>query len=179
MASPGAREAVDDLLDSEARSVAEVRAAGSAVTVLPFRTSGEGGLRAAQANEARLFCLSVVRDREYREALMIAAKARVLPPAIERMIWHYAYGRPPDKVELQVSTLPQLAELPLDQLAARATDVARTILALSAEQAEADSDAEGQAQARTDEAQRRCVTLTDMATSVSQTEQRQLNRQTD
>lgn len=54
----------------------------------------------AQKNEARLFALAIVRDPEYRRNLMQALRERSAPAAVENMVWAYAYGKPPDRVEV-------------------------------------------------------------------------------
>lgn len=125
----------------------DLRAIAARQNVLPFR-GGVDGLRGAQVNEARLFCLGIVRSQEYRDALMLCALARTLHPSIERMIWHYAYGKPPDRIELQVTSEAgaALSELSLPELADRAKALAQSILQLpeaqraEREQAEASLD---------------------------------------
>lgn len=74
-----------------------------------------------QRAEARMFALSIVRDPEYRKNLLIYARARMLPPAIEAMLWAYAYGRPVERVDVNVSQDPSRLEgLSRQELAERA-----------------------------------------------------------
>ena len=55
------------------------------------------GIVAKPTKELRGFCRAFVEDQVYRENLLLrilAGKA----PFIETLIWHYAYGKPPDKL---------------------------------------------------------------------------------
>ena len=62
-----------------------------------------GGRRRGTTNkvtaEARAVCAAIVDDPAYRKKLVARAKAGELPPAIEAMLWHYAYGKPKEQVE--------------------------------------------------------------------------------
>ena len=42
----------------------------------------------------KLASAAIVNDPVYRQKLLKAARARKLTPAIECMLWHYAYGKP-------------------------------------------------------------------------------------
>lgn len=88
---------------------------------LPFPARPAGSpLGRAQRNEAKLFALQIVRDPEYRSGLLRAARARKLPPAIETMLWHYAYGKPVEKIDIGLSTdeLEEMSDLELAKRAA-------------------------------------------------------------
>lgn len=50
--------------------------------------------------EVRAFCSSLVGDKQYRAKLRADFKCRKLNPVIESMVWHYAVGKPSDKVEM-------------------------------------------------------------------------------
>lgn len=55
------------------------------------------GIVAKPTKELRAFCRAFVEDLVYRDNLLLrilAGKA----PFIETLIWHYAYGKPPDKL---------------------------------------------------------------------------------
>lgn len=43
---------------------------------------------------------NVLRSPAYVQNLKARADEGRLPPAVEQMLWHYAAGKPPDKVEL-------------------------------------------------------------------------------
>ena len=49
--------------------------------------------------EAKAVCAAIVDDPAYRKKLIARAKAGELAPAIEAMLWHYAYGKPKEQVE--------------------------------------------------------------------------------
>lgn len=45
------------------------------------------------------FCRGILRSRDYRKALLLRVRIGDLPPAIESLIYHYAEGKPVDRVE--------------------------------------------------------------------------------
>lgn len=95
---------------------------------LRFQPSGNK-LSEAQRSEARLFCLKILRDPEYREMLHKRAIAGVLPPAMESMLWHYAYGKPPDRIEIGLlGGEADLEHLSAAELAERAQALAQALL---------------------------------------------------
>ena len=49
--------------------------------------------------EVRAACVAIVDDPHYRTKLLARARAGALPPAVECMLWHYAKGKPKDRVE--------------------------------------------------------------------------------
>ena len=105
-------------------------------------------LTTAQHNEARIFALRVVRDPLYREKLLIFARARRLHPLIEQMLWHYAYGKPPERVELgRAGDFESLEHLSKEELAERARKLAELLLKPPTDTSDAAQQA---AQAKTD-----------------------------
>ena len=72
--------------------------------------------------EARAACALIVDDPGYRAKLTSRAKAGILPPAMEVLLWHYAKGRPKELVEVSASLQMQaissdgLARLTTEQL---------------------------------------------------------------
>jgi len=54
----------------------------------------------AKRNEAQAFARSILRDPEYRQNLLEAARKRTLAPVVEAMLYAYAYGKPPHRVEI-------------------------------------------------------------------------------
>jgi hypothetical protein len=50
--------------------------------------------------EIREFCQSLVADDTYRASLQAAWRARTLPPAIEQLVWSYAFGRPAQSIDV-------------------------------------------------------------------------------
>jgi hypothetical protein len=82
-----------------------------------FEVIDGGRLSNAQRNEARLFALQIVRDPAVRTRLLEQARSGRLPPPIMLMLFHYAYGKPPDRLE--IGRGPDLSELSEEQLMAR------------------------------------------------------------
>lgn len=62
--------------------------------------------RAAKAEALRL-----LEDPDYRAAFADAWKTRKIAPQIEMMVWHYAYGKPKETLQLESKTQPQMVEL--------------------------------------------------------------------
>lgn len=50
--------------------------------------------------EVRELCQRLVTDPAYLETLVTDFKKRELPPQIETLIWHYAFGRPVTRLEV-------------------------------------------------------------------------------
>ena len=77
------------------------------------------GRKAGTANvatrEGRAMALSLVEDPAYLKSLKTRMISGTLPPAVECMVWAYAYGKPPDKlvVEGQRRPLIFLSQYPL------------------------------------------------------------------
>jgi hypothetical protein len=85
-------------------------------------------------NEARGIALRIVRNKEYQRTLEQAAINRDLPPAVETMLWHYAYGKPADRIEIGTAGSFQMADLELlsnEELAQRAEVLGSCIRALA------------------------------------------------
>lgn len=67
-----------------------------------------GGRRMGSKNKRRrdieTYCRSIVEDATYRAQLQARALAGTLPPPLEVLLFHYAYGKPSEP--LDVGTLP-------------------------------------------------------------------------
>ena len=65
-----------------------------------------GGRRKGTPNkvtaEARIVCAAVLDDATYRTNLTARARAGTLAPAVEAMLWHYAFGKPRDSLDVTV-----------------------------------------------------------------------------
>lgn len=82
-------------------------------------------------HEARRMAAMIVDSKGYRRSLMQRAHAGTLPPAVEVMLWHYRYGRPVKKIEMDVNDQrlsTQLMNMTSEELAARALEVHAEIL---------------------------------------------------
>ena len=63
-----------------------------------------GGRRKGTPNkvtaEARAVCAAILDDPTYRTNLTARARAGTLAPAVEAMLWHYAFGKPKDSLDV-------------------------------------------------------------------------------
>ena len=50
--------------------------------------------------EVRKICTALVNDAKYRDNLTRRLQAGKLPPAVECLLWHYAFGKPKDEIEI-------------------------------------------------------------------------------
>jgi hypothetical protein len=44
---------------------------------------------------------ALVDDADYRVLFKARLHAGTIPPGVEQMLWHYAYGKPPDSLTLR------------------------------------------------------------------------------
>jgi hypothetical protein len=65
------------------------------------------------------FCKEVLSSTQYRESLLRRIIMGELPPAIEQLLYHYAHGKPTEKVEIK-DTTNQLEDMTIEQLEQRA-----------------------------------------------------------
>ena len=83
-----------------------------------------GGRRKGTPNkvtaEARAVCAAILDDRTYRTNLTARARAGTLAPAVEAMLWHYAFGKPKDSLDVTVGPAGDLSELSTEDLLHRA-----------------------------------------------------------
>lgn len=70
--------------------MAKGRKTGGRVAGVPNRAGGE--------IEAR--CRALIESSDYQEIFQRRFEAGKLPPALEAMTWHYAYGKPKERMEL-------------------------------------------------------------------------------
>lgn len=64
--------------------------------------------------EIRQFCREVLSGEEYRKALRERIRKGKLSPPVEVMIWGYAYGKPPEKVELTINDAHRMSDHDLE-----------------------------------------------------------------
>lgn len=86
------------------------------------------GTKNKASKEAREFCQGIVCTRWYKASLIRRIRNNTLAPAVEVMINHYARGKPPDVVEVEVNEQQDLRELSDMQLAKRAAELSREFL---------------------------------------------------
>jgi len=77
--------------------------------------------------EAKTFCQEVLRSEEYRNSVKTRARSGTLPPQVEVLLWHYAYGKPVEHVALTTAANTDLSELTTEQLAERANFIASVL----------------------------------------------------
>ena len=74
-----------------------------------------GGRRKGTPNkvtaEARAVCAAILDDPTYRTNLTARARAGALAPAVETMLWHYAFGKPKDSLNVTIGPAGDLSEL--------------------------------------------------------------------
>ncbi len=65
---------------------------------------GQGGRPKGVKNKATravtAIAIKLVEDREYRRQFALRFKAGELAPPLEAMVWHYAYGKPTEHMEI-------------------------------------------------------------------------------
>jgi hypothetical protein len=77
--------------------------------------------------EAKSFCLDILRSDEYRRSVQVRAKLGTLPPAVETLLWHYAYGKPVEHVAVTTAANADLSDMSAEQLAERASFIASVL----------------------------------------------------
>jgi hypothetical protein len=67
-----------------------------------MKSQKTGGRRRGTPNKAtrdvKEFCASLLESAQYQRHLCERVHAGTLPPALEAMLWHYAYGVPKQTV---------------------------------------------------------------------------------
>lgn len=86
---------------------------------------GHNGATNFTRGEAQAFARKLVNSQSYRDSLERRITADKLAPAVECMLWHYAWGKPIEQVNVTVSPgTEDLTNLPLDELYKRAAALA-------------------------------------------------------
>lgn len=82
----------------------------------PWYVGFGGGTSAAQfaKTEASRFARDLLNSEEYRSSLRERIKNKTLSPAVEVMLWHYGYGKPPETVEI-TSHVGDISQMTPDQ----------------------------------------------------------------
>lgn len=79
-------------------------------------------------HEAQKFARRLVESEKYRLKLQEDLDARNVAPAIEAMLWAYAYGRPVEQISMTVSQGQEdLSTLSLIELQKRAADMQKML----------------------------------------------------
>ncbi len=72
-----------------------------------------------KSNEAKTFARDILRSEKYKKTLRVRAENGTLPAAVEQMLWHYAYGKPVEQIEVR-GLGADLSALSEEELAQRA-----------------------------------------------------------
>lgn len=79
-----------------------------------------GGATNFTKSEAQRFARQMLQSQTYRDDLERRLLSGTLAPAIETMLWHYAYGKPIEQINLNVSQQEDLSQLSVQELFDRA-----------------------------------------------------------
>src|SRR5438128_861037 len=74
-------------------------------------------------HEVQAFCRSLITSQTYRDGLEARLLKGELPPVLESMLWYYAFGKPQEQVQVNVSAAEDLSTLSVQQLYERAKQV--------------------------------------------------------
>lgn len=78
--------------------------------------------KALVQREVRDMARLLLTDPIYLENLSLRIRVGEAAPAVETMLWHYAYGKPKETVEVQA---PAFEDQSIEQLRARAIELAQ------------------------------------------------------
>lgn len=89
---------------------------------------GNNGATNFTRSEAQQFARGILQSDDYRNSLKSRAKTGTLPPQVETMLWHYAYGKPVEQLNVTNSSgldLSQMGSAELADIATRLADAMR------------------------------------------------------
>lgn len=95
---------------------------------------GSNGATNFTRHEAQKFARSLLNSQTYRDSLEARMKRHELPPAVEVMLWHYAFGKPVEQVEVKVTT-QDLSSLSAVELLEKADKLRQELLDAAAAEA--------------------------------------------
>lgn len=76
--------------------------------------------------EAQKFARDLLSSKTYRDSVEDRIAQKTLPPAIEAMLWHYAYGKPVEQVNVNVTQGEDLSTLGIEDLQKRLEEMLDT-----------------------------------------------------
>lgn len=88
---------------------------------------GATGATAHVRHEVQKAARKILENGDYQASLVLRAKLGTLPPAVETMLWHYAYGKPAENLNVNVQDQTDLSSLSVEDLAGRALQLARAL----------------------------------------------------
>lgn len=81
----------------------------------------QGGVTVFTRHQAQTFARNLLQSETYRENLEERIKDKTLQPGVEIMLWHYAFGKPVEQVQLTVTQgVEDLSTMSIDELYERA-----------------------------------------------------------
>ena len=89
----------------------------------PWYVGGGTRTTASTRHDAQRFCREIVSSDIYRKGLKERADKGDLAPALEAMLWAYAYGKPVEQVRMTIETEEDLSELSIEELEARTLEM--------------------------------------------------------
>lgn len=83
----------------------------------PWQVVPGQGVTVFTRHQAQTFARNLLQSETYRESLEERIKQKNLAPAIEALLWHYAFGKPVEQVQISVTQgVEDLSSLTLDEL---------------------------------------------------------------
>lgn len=93
----------------------------------PWSIGSGGTATAFTRHQAQTFCRDILESQVYRDNLRERAETGQLAPAIEAMLWAYAYGKPPDQIKISLEAQADFSQMSTAELAAAAADLAKAL----------------------------------------------------
>jgi hypothetical protein len=93
--------------------------ARSSTSFVPGSRTGKGRPKGSPnkvSSEVRAIAKALVEDRAYREGLQERLRDGTAAPAVEVMLWNYAYGKPKNELALTLDIMSQQQLANLRQL---------------------------------------------------------------
>lgn len=89
---------------------------------------GTNGATNFTRHQAQSFAREIVESEAYRISVTRRAASGGLSPAIESMLWHYAYGKPIEQIAMTIRPGEEdLSSLSMDELLTRAKMIAHQL----------------------------------------------------
>jgi hypothetical protein len=65
------------------------------------KSPGRKGIPNKATRQAREFAQMIISSPAYQSSLVARIRSGTLPPAIEQMLWHYAFGKPKEHITIE------------------------------------------------------------------------------
>lgn len=100
----------------------------------PWYVGPGGSATAFTRHEAQKFARGILESQTYRDGLQARAQKGELAPAMEALLWYYAYGKPKEQIEVTVQH-EDLSSLSHEELLARIDEKRDELLSAAAQKA--------------------------------------------